>query len=78
MVGKNLLQGKNDYKDGGIWFPLFPAPKIKYCLTKKKYGVTDEHKTFKGFLNVYDNLDKKEFFKMFEGDKLIKFGFISL
>ena len=31
LVGKNLLQGKNDYKDGGFWFGLFLAPKIKYC-----------------------------------------------
>ena len=47
LVGKNLLQGKNDYKDGGIFYGLFLAPKIKYCLTINKYGVIDEHKTFK-------------------------------
>ena len=23
LVGKNLLQGKSDYKDGGIWYALF-------------------------------------------------------
>ena len=34
LVGKNRLQGKNDYKDGGIWYGLLSAPKIKYCLTK--------------------------------------------
>ena len=39
LVGKILLQGKNDYKDGGIFHGLFLAPKIKYCLTKNKYGV---------------------------------------
>ena len=71
LVGKGLLQGKNDYKDGGIFYGLFLAPKIKYCLTINKYGVIDEHKTFKGFTNVSDNLDRKEYFKMFEGDKLI-------
>ena len=71
LVGKELLQGKNDYKDGGIFYGLFLAPKIKYCLTINKYGVIDEHKTFKGFTNVSDNLDRKEYFKMFEGDKLI-------
>ena len=71
MVGKNLLEGKNDYKDGGIFYGLFLAPKIKYCLTINKYGVIDEHKTFKGFNNVSDNLDRKEYFKMFEGDKLV-------
>ena len=71
MVGKGLLPGKNDYKDGGIFYGLFLAPKIKYCLTINKYGVIDEHKTFKRFTNVSDNLDRKEYFKMFEGDKLI-------
>ena len=50
---------------------MFLAPKIKYCLTTNKYGVIDEHKTFKGFTNVSDNLDREEYFKMFEGDKLI-------
>ena len=70
LVGKNLLQGKNDYKDGGIFYGLFLAPKVKYCLTINKYGVIDEHKTFKGFTNVSDNLDRKEYFKMFNGDKL--------
>ena len=47
------------------------APKIKYCLTINKYGVIDEHKTFEGFTNVSDNLDRKEHFKLFESDKLI-------
>ena len=50
---------------------MFLAPKLKYCLTINKLGVFDEHKTFKGFTNVSDNLDSKEYFKMFEGDKLI-------
>ena len=71
LVGKKLLQGKNDYKDGGIFYGLFLAPKIKYCLTINKFGIIDEHETFKGFTNVSENLDRKEFFKMFEGDKLI-------
>ena len=26
LIGKNLLQGKNDYKDGGIFYGLFRAP----------------------------------------------------
>ena len=28
LVGKNLSQGKNDYKNGGIFHGLFLAPKI--------------------------------------------------
>ena len=49
---------------------MFLARKIKYSLTINKYGVTDEHKTFKRFTNVSDNLDRKEYFKMVNGDKL--------
>ena len=29
LVGKNLLQGKNDYKSGGVFHGLFLAPKRK-------------------------------------------------
>ena len=29
LVGKNLLQGRNDYKDGGTFYALFLAPKRK-------------------------------------------------
>ena len=59
LVGKNLLQEKNDKKDGGIFYGLFLAPKVKYCLTINKFGATDEHKTFKRFTNVSDNLNRK-------------------
>ena len=71
LVGKNLLQGKNDYKDGGIFYALFLAPKTKYCLIINKYSVISEKKCFKGFTNVSDKLDRKEYFNMFNGDKLI-------
>ena len=71
MVFKALIQSRNDYKDGGIFYGLSLAPKIYYCLTIKKYAVIDEHKTFKSFTNVTDNLDRKEYFKMFNGDKMI-------
>ena len=27
LVGQNRLQGKNDYKEGRIWYGLFPAQK---------------------------------------------------
>ena len=33
FVGKNLCQGKNNYETGGIFYGLFLAPKIQYCLT---------------------------------------------
>ena len=71
LVGKNRLQDKNDYKDGGIWYGLFLAPKIKYCLTINKFDILEEHKTFKSFTIVSDNLDKKEYFKMANGGNLV-------
>ena len=44
----------------------------KYCLAIiNKDGVIDEHKTFKSLTDVSQNLDTKEYFKMFNGDKLI-------
>ena len=46
LVGKNLLQGKNGYKDGGIFYALFQAPKMEYCLIINKYGVISEKKNF--------------------------------
>ena len=35
LIGKDRLQGKNDYKDGGIWHSLFLAPKNKILLNYK-------------------------------------------
>ena len=71
FVGKSFLQGENDYKGGGFIYGLFLAPKIKYCLFIRKYDVIDEHRTFKGFTNFSGNLDSKEYFKMFNGNKFI-------
>ena len=68
---KELLQVKNDYKDGGIFYGLFLAPKAKYSLTINKYGVIEERKTFKGFTIVSDDLDREEYFNMFNGYNLI-------
>ena len=72
LVGKNLLQGKNDYgPDSGIFYGLFLAPKIKYCLIINKYGIIDERKCFKGFTKVPENSNRKEFFNMADGKNLI-------
>ena len=35
-----------------------------------KFGIIAEHKTFKGFENASDNLDRKEYFNMASGGKL--------
>ena len=71
LIGKNLAQDKNDYGNGGIFYALLLAPKTKYCLTFNEYGVINEHKCFKGFTNVSDNLNRKEYFKMASGDNLV-------
>ena len=47
LVGKRLLRGENDYKDGGKFHGLFLAPKIKYCLIIKEYGITSEKNALK-------------------------------
>ena len=41
-VGKNLGQGKNDYKDGGNLHGIFLAPKRKLSYTIDKYGTRRE------------------------------------
>ena len=71
LVGNDLLQGKNDYGDGGIFYSLFLAPKVKYCLTINEFGIIEEHKTFKGFSDIGRLLDSKKYFDMQEGKKIV-------
>ena len=70
LVGEELCLGKNDYKTGGIFYGLFLAPKIKYCLTRDDYGIIQEHKTFKGFNDSNRLLNGSQYFKMIEGKKV--------
>ena len=49
FVGKELGKSKNDYGRGGIFFGLFLAPKIKYCLVIDEIGINSEKRTFKGY-----------------------------
>ena len=67
---EGLCQGNNDYKTGGIFYGLFLAPKIKYCLTIDGYGIIQEHKTFNGFNDSKRLLDRSEKFKILEGKKV--------
>ena len=67
LVGDKLGQGKNDYGDGGIFYGLFLAPKIKYCLTINEYGIINDKKTFKGFGDINRLLDTKKYFDTYEG-----------
>ena len=70
LVGEDLCQGKNDCKTGGIFYGLFLAPKIKYCLTIDGYGIIQEHKTFKGFNDSKRLLNRSQYFNMKEGKKI--------
>ena len=48
LVGKSLLQGKNDDgHDSGIFYGLFLAPKIKFCLIFIKNGIINEKNALK-------------------------------
>ena len=69
LVIKNLCQGKNDYKTGGIFYGFFLAPKIKNSLTINDFGVIQQHMTFKGFIDSKRLLDRFEYFDMLEGKK---------
>ena len=70
LVGEGLCQSKNDYKTGGIFYGLFLAFKIKYCLTIDDYGIIQEHKTLKRFNDSKRLLDRSQYFKMIEGEKI--------
>ena len=51
---KYWIKSKNDYKNGGFFYGLLLALKIKYCITINRHGIIDEHKFFEGFTNVSD------------------------
>ena len=72
LVGEELCQGKNDYKSGGIFYGLFLAPKIKYCLTIDNYGIMQKHKTFERLNDCKRPLDCFQKFKMIEGKKHLR------
>ena len=49
---------------------MFLAPKTKYCLTIDKYGIRQEHKTFKGFHDSKRLLDRSRYSKKIEDKKI--------
>ena len=67
---KKLITRKKRLELGGylVW-SLFSSK--KNCLTISEFGIIDEHKIFKGFSNVSDNLVGREYFKKADGGKLI-------
>ena len=71
LIGEELCQGKNDCKSGGVFYILFLAAKIKFCVIIDKFGMLQEHKTFKGFNNSKRLLDRSQNFEMIEGKRKI-------
>ena len=71
LRGDNLCQGKNDYKSGGIFYGLFLAPKLNYCLIVDKFGLSQEHRIFKGFIDSKRLLDRCQCFKMVDGENIL-------
>ena len=53
LVGDNICQGESDYKETGIIYGLFFAPKVKYCSTTDEQSNIEEVK----FLN-YSQIHK--------------------
>ena len=60
LVGEGLCQGKSHYKTGGIFYGLFVAPKVKFCLTIDDYGIIQEHKMFKAFNDSKRLIDRSQ------------------
>ena len=70
LVGKTLSEGKKDYKSGGIFYGFFLAFKIKYCLTNFKFGIFQQHMTFKSFTDSKRLLYLSHYFYVSEGKKI--------
>ena len=70
LVGKDLCQGKNDYETVAVFYGLFLAPKLKYCLTIDDYGIIQEYKAFKGFNDSKRLLDRSQYFQMIEAKQI--------
>ena len=57
------------HKTDGIFYCLFLASKIKYCLTINELGITEQHMTFKRFNDSKQLLDRSQYFDMLKGKK---------
>ena len=70
MVGSNFYQGKNDFKSGGIFEGLFLARTKEYCLTIIECGFIEEHKISQSFNDTKRVLDRTQYFKKRESEKI--------
>ena len=69
LMGDNLCPGKNDYKSGGIFYSLFLALRIKYCLSINEFGIIEERKSFIKFNYSKRLLDCSHFLKRWKVQK---------
>ena len=69
LLGEELCHGKNEYKTGGFFQKIFLASKMKFSSTIDKFGVLQEHATFKGFNDSKRLRDRSQYYKMIEGKK---------
>ena len=69
LVGSYLGQGKNECLSGGIIYTMYLAPKVKYCLTIDKFGIIEEHKSFKRFNDSKRLIDRSQNFKILKAEK---------
>ena len=70
LVGSSFCPGKNDWKTGGIFYGMFLAAKVKYCLTSTEFRFMEEHKPFKNFNDSKRLLNCSQYFNMFEAKKI--------
>ena len=68
-VGSICCEGKNDYKSGGVFNRSFLATKIKYCVTVDKFGIIQQHKTFRGFNDSIRLTGSSQYYETIEVEK---------
>ena len=63
LVEEELCQGKKNYKKCCMFYGLFLAPKIKYCLTIDKHCIIQEQKKYEGLNANKKLLVHSQFFR---------------
>ena len=70
LLGSIQCEGKKHYNSGGLFYCLIPAPKTKYCLSIDRFGINQQHMTFKGFNDSKRLLDWSQNSETLEVEKL--------
>ena len=67
LLGKDILQSKNNYWNAGILDGLFLAPKIKYCIVINDNGLLQQKISFTGCDREISQVGFKDFLNMGKG-----------